>query len=270
MSAALLQAAGLVKVFPGRRRGEDPVRAVDGVDLTIAPGEVVGLVGESGCGKTTLIRLLMRLLPATAGVIRLDGIDLRAARGAELMRARRTVQAVFQDPTLSLDPRMSIGAAIAEPLAVHGIPGGPWRARRAARRARVAELLAAVGLPAGAAPRRPGELSGGERQRVAIARALALEPRLLLLDEPVSSLDVSVGAQVLGLLAELRESRGLAYLLVSHDLAVVRETADRVAVMEEGRIVEAGSADEIYARPRHPRTRELLRAGQWLSPPPWD
>jgi ABC-type glutathione transport system ATPase component len=269
VSAPLLEARDLVKVFPGGR-SRPPVRAVDGVSLDVGEGEVVGLVGPSGCGKTTLARLLVRLVPATAGEIVLDGIDVRAATGERLTAVRTAVQIVFQDPSLSLDPRLSVGASVAEPLAVHGRPEGPRRGRRAARRRRVEELLEAVRLPAGAAARRPGELSGGERQRVAIARAMALEPRLLILDEPLSSLDNSVGAQVLDLLAELRRARGLAYLLISHDLAVVREVADRVAVMDEGRIVEAGDAGSVYAAPQHARTRELVRAAQLLSPPPWD
>jgi peptide/nickel transport system ATP-binding protein len=269
VTAALLEARDLVKVFPGGR-GRPAVRAVDGVSIEVRAGEVVGVVGPSGCGKSTLARLLVRLMPATAGTVRLEGNDLGAATGAELLAARRAVQIVFQDPTLSLDPRLSVGSSIAEPLAVHRLPEGPRGARRTARRRRVEELLGTVGLPAGAAGRRPGELSGGERQRVAIARALALEPRILVLDEPVSSLDASVGAQVMELLADLRASRGLAYLLISHDLAVVREAADRVAVMDEGRIVECADAARLYADPRHPRTRELLRAAQLLSPPPWD
>ena len=269
MTAPLLEARDVVKVFPGGRR-RPAVRAVDGVSIAVRAGEVVGLVGPSGCGKSTLARLAMRLLPLTSGSIRLDGTDLAEAGPEALAAARRTAQIVFQDPTLSLDPRLSVGASVAEPLAVHRRPEARRRARGAARRRRVRELLATVRLPADAADRRPGELSGGERQRVAIARALALDPRLLILDEPFSSLDASVGAQVMDLLAQLRASRGLAYLLIAHDLAVVREVADRVAVMDEGRIVEAGDAGRLFADPRHPRTRELLRAAQLLSRPPCD
>jgi ABC-type glutathione transport system ATPase component len=269
VTAPLLEIRDLVKVFPGDRR-RPPVRAVDGVSLDVRAGEVVGLVGPSGCGKSTLARLAMRLLAPTSGSIRLDGVDLADAGPEALAAARRTAQIVFQDPTLSLDPRLSVGASVAEPLAIHGRPQAPWRTRRAARRRRVQELLATVRLPADAAARRPGELSGGERQRVAIARALALDPRLLILDEPFASLDASVGAQVMELLAQLRASRGLAYLLIAHDLAVVRAVSDRVAVMDEGRIVEASDAERLYADPRHPRTRELLRAAQLLSRPPCD
>ena len=266
MSAPLIAARGLGRRFPARR-GYPPVAAVDGVDLTLAPGEVLGLVGASGCGKTTLARMLVRLLPPTAGRVTVDGIDVWGARGEDLARVRRTVQIVFQDPARSLNPRMGVGAIVAEPLAVHGLPEGPRRGRRAARRRRAGELLDAVGLPARTVERRPAELSGGARQRVALARALALEPRALVLDEPISSLDASVGAQVMTLLRRLRQERGLAYLLVSHDLAVVGEVADRVMVMSEGRIVEEGTADRVYAQPEHERTRELLAAARSLSPP---
>jgi peptide/nickel transport system ATP-binding protein len=262
----LLRIEALRVEFPGK---DGPTVAVDGVDLGVCAGEAVALVGESGSGKTTVARAVVRLAAPTAGTVAVDGIDVAAAEGADLRRLRRTVQMVFQDPSLSLDFRMSVGAIVAEPLAAMGLPEGDRGGRRAARRRAVAELLEDVGLPAATAEKRPAELSGGGRQRVAIARALAPSPRLLLLDEPVSSLDASIGAQVLGLLADLRARRGLAYLLISHDLAVVREAAGRVAVMEAGRIVEEGETEAVLSAPAHPRTRALRDAAQLLSAPPW-
>jgi ABC-type glutathione transport system ATPase component len=265
--SALLEAREVVAGYRGRGGAE--VRAVDGVSIAIDRGETLALVGESGCGKTTLARALVRLVPIRSGQVLVGGADLATARAAALREIRRTVQIVFQDPYLSLNSRMSVARIVAEPLAVHGLPEGAGRGRRRERARRAGELLELVGLPAAVSGRRPAELSGGERQRVAIARALALDPRLVILDEPVSSLDPSIGAQIMALLGRLRAERGLAFLLIAHDLAVVRETADRVAVMELGRIVESAPAARLYAAPRHPRTRALLSAAQLLSPPPW-
>jgi oligopeptide/dipeptide ABC transporter ATP-binding protein len=230
------------------------VRAVDGVDLDLAGGELLGLVGESGCGKSSLVRALAGLVRAEAGTARIGGVDLLALGRRAWRPLRRRVQLVFQDPGASLDPRLRVGASVAEPLAIHRtVP-------RAARGARVEALLAQVGLEPAFAARRPHELSGGERQRVALARALALEPELLLLDEPVSALDVSIQAQILNLLADLRARRGFAAVLVAHQLGVVRHLADRVAVMFAGRVVEEGPTDALFGAPLHPYTRALLAA----------
>ena len=227
-------------------------RAVDEVDLALDTGEALGLVGESGSGKTTILRALLRLVPASAGHIRLLGTDVTQAGGRGLAPLRRAVQAVFQDPHAALDPRFSVFAAIAEPLAIRGrLDGGGLRAR-------VAELLEDVGLTEEFLQRRPHELSGGQKQRVCIARALAPGPQALLLDEPTSALDVSVQAQIVALLAELRRRHELALLFVSHNLAVVRQICDRVAVMHAGRIVEEGPTEEVFARPGHPYTKALL------------
>ncbi|MBY0337717.1 MAG: ATP-binding cassette domain-containing protein [Acetobacteraceae bacterium] len=256
MSEALLSAEGLVKHFPvrsalGRRLGA--VRAVDGVSLTVRRGEVLAIVGESGCGKSTLGRLLLRLVEPDAGSLRFAGQDLRALPPAGLRAARRRMQLVFQDPYGSLDPRMTVEAAVMEPLRLHGL-------HRGRERERVAELLARVGLRPELARRWPHEFSGGQRQRVAIARALASEPELIIGDEPVSALDVSVQAQVVNLLSDLIRDLGLTFVLISHDLGVVRQVADRVAVMYLGRIVEEGPAEEVFHHPRHPYTRALLAA----------
>lgn len=244
-------------------RGRDAVRVVDGVDLAVAPGEAVALVGPSGSGKTTLARALVGLLRPAAGAVTVDGLAVGAGPAA-----RRAIAIVFQDPATGLDPRLSVGASVAEPLAVHRLPAVPWRARRAARRERVGALLEAVGLPREAAAARPGRLSGGERQRAAIARALALEPRILVLDEPVSALDPSVGAQVLALLADLRRRRGLGQLLITHDLGVAGEASDRLEVMEAGRIVETVATARVRERARHPLTRALLDAALVPDPGP--
>ncbi len=254
---ALLTIDGLVREFRGPRGS---VRAVDGVSFNLATGEVMALVGESGCGKTTLARAIVQLEPPTAGRIVLDGEAGDAGgRAARQARARR-IQMVFQDPFGSLNPRLSAGAIIAEPLVIHRVGD------RRARAARVAALAQAVGLDPAQLGRRPRAFSGGQRQRIAIARALALDPQLLILDEPLSALDVSVQAQVLQLLLGLRERRGLTYLFISHDLAVVEAIATRVAVMYAGRIVEEASRDALFDQPRHPYTRLLLASIPKLGP----
>lgn len=249
LAKAFLSPAG---AWPGRTRRE--VRAVRGVSFDLAAGETLALVGESGSGKSTTARLLLRLLEPDEGEVAFGGRDWLALPKPELNRARRDVGVVFQDPGSTLNPRMSVGEVVGEPLAIHRIGTG------AQRRERVAALLRAVGLPDGTAVRRPGELSGGQRQRVAIARALATSPKLVVLDEPVSALDVSIRAQVLNLLLELQESTPSrpAYLLVGHDLAVVRHVADRTAVLYLGRIVEEGPTEEVLGSPRHPYTALLL------------
>ena len=268
MSAPLLEARDLVAVFPGRR-GQAPVRALDGVRLDVAEGEVVAIVGESGCGKSTLARLVVGLTVPDSGTVRIAGVDPASADRDARDAARRAVQIVFQDPYLSLNPRLNVGTTIAEPLAIRPDRSLVRADRRRERARRVAELLESVGLPPGTAARRPAELSGGARQRVAIARALALRPRLLVLDEPISALDPSIGAQVLALLSDLRRKEGLALLLITHDLATVRGVAGRVAVMDAGRIVEDGPAARVLASPTSARGRALVAAAQLLSPPPW-
>jgi oligopeptide/dipeptide ABC transporter ATP-binding protein len=260
----LLEVAGLRKHFRATRGFPRPVttivRAVDGVDFSIAAGEAFGLVGESGCGKSTAARAALRLIEPDAGSIHLGGQDVRAARGADLTKLRRRAQIVFQDPYSSLNPRRTIGQTLAEPLAVHGL------ARGAAARDRAAGLLEEVGLPPGALSRYPHEFSGGQRQRIGIARALTVQPDLIVADEPVSALDVSVQAQVLLLLRRLQERHGLTFLFVSHDLGVIRWFCTRVAVMYLGRIVERGSVAEVFARPRHPYTRILRDASPVPDP----
>jgi oligopeptide/dipeptide ABC transporter ATP-binding protein len=255
--APLLEVRGLKRHFVTRRgfprAVTTTIRAVDGIDLDVAPGEAVGIVGESGCGKSTAARAMLRLIEPDAGSIRFAGSDLRAARGRALIALRRQMQMVFQDPYASLNPRRSIGQTLAEPLIVHGL------ARRRAAWDAAAALLEEVGLAAALLRRYPHEFSGGQRQRIGIARALALRPSLLVADEPVSALDVSVQAQILLLLRALQARRGLAFVFVSHDLAVVRWFCARVAVMYLGRIVERGPVDAVFAAPRHPYTR-LLRA----------
>jgi oligopeptide/dipeptide ABC transporter ATP-binding protein len=230
------------------------VRAVDGVDLEVRNGEVLGVVGESGSGKTTLGRSILRLVEPTVGEIDFDGVDVRAQEGRELRALRRRMQIVFQDPYASLSPRMPVGRFIAEPLLLHRI------VPRKDARERVIELLRQVGLEAYFADRYPHEMSGGQRQRVAIARALASEPDFVVADEPVSALDVSVQAQVLGILLGLQHERGIAMLFISHDLRVVARIADRIAVMYRGRIVETGETESVMEEPLHPYTQALLSA----------
>ena len=254
----LLQVRGLVKHFVVRKglfgSAAAHVRAVDGVSFEVGAGRTFAVVGESGCGKSTVARVLLRLIEADAGEIRLGGQDLRALQGEALRRMRSRLQMVFQDPYGSLNPRMTAGAMLAEPLLLHESLSASQR------EARVAELLALVGLPADAQARYPHEFSGGQRQRLAIARALAARPQVIVCDEPVSALDVSIQAQILNLLADLQQRLGLAYVFISHDLAVVRQVATDIGVMYLGKLVETGPAAEVFRRPRHPYTQALLAA----------
>ena len=252
----LLEARNLVKHFPVKGPGlfaatRGTVRAIDGVDLAIGAGETVALVGESGCGKTTVARAVALLQRPTAGSVRYAGRELTVLGKRALQPLRRRIQMVFQDPFASLNPRLPVGAIIAEPLVIHGIGD---------RRGRLARLARSVGLNPADMDRYPHEFSGGQRQRIAIARALAPEPEMIIADEPVSALDVSIQSQVLNLLKDLQETHGLAFLFISHDLAVVRHFADRVAVMYLGRIVEEASAEALFAEPSHPYTRALIAA----------
>ena len=279
----LLEISNLTKIFPhaesvfaGMSRGSPyDVRAVDDVSLDIHAGETLGLVGESGSGKSTLGRLTLRLIEPTSGSVRFEGQDLLAAGRGEMRRLRRDMQIIFQDPFASLDPRYRVEGIIAEPLIIHGAePDAPAESRGDSRprgraqldiRTRVIELLHAVGLDESALRRYPHEFSGGQRQRIGIARTLALRPKFIVADEPVSALDVSVGAQIVNLLAKLQRDFGLTYLFISHSMPVVRYLATRIAVMYRGKIVEIGSTEQITERPAHSYTRSLLEATPQLE-----
>jgi peptide/nickel transport system ATP-binding protein len=250
----LLQVRGLTKSYAGRRRGQASVQALAGIDLEVARGRDLALVGQSGSGKSTLARCVVRLEEPTSGEIRFEGVDLLALRGRRLLPFRERIQLILQDSATALDPRMTAADTVSEPLDVLG------RAGRGERRRRALELMETVGIPSAWAGRRPRELSGGQRQRLAIARALTLAPRLLILDEAFSGLDVSIQAQIAGLLRGLKARHGLTYLYISHDLALMGAIADEIAIMFEGRIVEHGEVARIFAEPRHAHTRALIAA----------
>ncbi len=272
---ALVEARNLTKIYSrgesalgGKLKGGREVRAVDDVSLDIFAGETLGLVGESGSGKSTLGRLILRLIEPTSGCVQFEGRDLLRASRGEMRRMRREMQIIFQDPFASLDPRFRVEEIIAEPLVIHGNLHGNLQGNGNSKnviRARVIELLGAVGLDESILRRFPHEFSGGQRQRIGIARALAVRPKFIVADEPVSALDVSVGAQIVNLLAQLQRDFGLTYLFISHSMPVVRYLSTRIAVMYRGKIVEVGTSEEITERPQHNYTRSLLEATPEIS-----
>jgi oligopeptide/dipeptide ABC transporter ATP-binding protein len=259
MSEPLVRLSGVKKYFPITQgiifqREVGRVHAVDGVDLEVHPGETLGIVGETGCGKSTLARLISRLLPVTEGTVEFEGQDITRLKGNALRELRREIQMIFQDPYSSLNPRKRVGAIIGDPFDIHGLAGGKERKKR------IQELMEVVGLNPEHYNRFPAEFSGGQRQRIGVARALALRPKLIICDEPVSALDVSIQAQVVNLLEDLQEEFHLTYVFIAHDLSIVRHVSDRVAVMYLGKVVELADAKRLYAEPKHPYSGALLSA----------